>query len=245
MIPKKIHYCWFGNGEMTPLVKRCIESWKRILPSFEMIVWDESSFKPEESCQYVRDAYKAKKWAFVSDYVRLKALYEYGGVYLDTDMEILKSFEDFMGYEGFLCTESNHTISSAIIASSPQSKWIKDLMDEYEHLPFLKEDGSYNVLPNTKRYQKYFEDVYSYHWSNDIQKYDNGLIILPRDFFSPLNCFTGLMNQTERTRGIHHYESSWKSSYDKLKNKLMQFGTRIIGEDNRFLLVKKIGNKYK
>lgn len=243
MIPKIIHYIWFGKGEKSPLTMRCIDSWKTALPDFEIRLWDETTFNPVESFQYIQDAYKAGKWAFVSDYVRLKVLYEYGGVYMDTDMEIIKPFDDLMGYEGFLCAESNHTISSAIIASAPKSKWIEDLMGEYENLSFLREDGSYNVIPNTKRYQKYFEDVYSYHWNKDIQKYENGFVILPRDYFSPLNCFTGLMNKTERTRGIHHYESSWKSSYDLFKNKLMQLGTRVIGEDNRFLLVKIFGNK--
>ena len=90
MIPKILHYIWFGNGEKTPLTKKCMESWKTFMPDFEIKVWDENIFNPYESCTYVKQAYEVKKWAFVSDYVRLKALYEYGGIYLDTDMELLK-----------------------------------------------------------------------------------------------------------------------------------------------------------
>lgn len=238
MIPRIIHYCWFGNGEKSPLAKKCIDGWREIMPDYRIKLWNEHTINFETTCQYVREAYEAKKWAFVSDYVRLMALYEYGGVYLDTDMEIIKPFDDLMKNDGFLCTESNHTISSAIIASAPKTKWVKDLMDEYNNLSFLKEDGSYNNLPNTKRYQKYFEDLYSYHWGEEIQHFENGLVILPRDYFSPLNCFTGVMKRTDRTRGIHHYESSWKSSIELYKYKLMQLGTRIIGEDNRAKLVK-------
>lgn len=238
MIPQIIHYIWFGGGKMSPLSIKCINSWEEILPNYEIMLWDENNFNPEDSFPYVRDAYEAKKWAFVSDYVRLMALYEYGGIYLDTDMELLKPFDSILEYNGFLCAESNHTISSAIIASAPKTQWVKDLMDEYANLQFVKEDGSYDVIPNTKRYQRYFERRYAYHWSDDIQKFDDDMLILPRDYFSPINCFTGLTKMTDRTCGIHHYESSWKSDYDMIKNKLMQIGTRIIGEDNRARLVK-------
>ena len=117
-------------------------------------------------------------------------------------------------------------------------------MDDYLELTFINEDGSYNDIPNTKRFQRYFEKRFAYKWSNEIQLFDKDVTILPRDYFSPLNCFTGVMKITERTHGIHHYENSWKSNFDLIKNKLMQFGTRVIGEDNRARLVRIAGKKY-
>ena len=152
-------------------------------------------------------------------------------------MEILRNIDKFLKYRGFFCTESHYTVSTAIIAAEPHAPWIKDLLDEYENLSFRNEDGSLNKLPNTKRVQKYLQEKYQYHWSNQVQKFDDGLVVFPADYFSPLNCFTGVMNKTENTYSIHHYDNTWKSKKDKLKKKVMQIGTRVIGEENRARLV--------
>lgn len=234
-IPRVIHNVWFGRGKHSKLAQQCMESWSIFLPGYQIKTWDESNFDINSAPQYVQDAYKAHKWAFVSDYVRLKAIYEEGGLYFDTDMEIYQNLDRFLVYDGFFCTESHHTVSTAIIAARPHAQWIKELMDEYKEISFIKEGGTY--LPNTKRVQNYLEKNYGYHWSDRVQAYENGLVVFPADYFSPLNCFTGKIKKTSNTVGMHHYDNTWKSKKEKLKKKVMQFGTRIIGEDLRAKLV--------
>lgn len=236
-IPRIIHNVWFGTGTKSRIAKRSEESWSTFCPSYTVMEWNEDTFDLSDGCPYVKEAYDAKKWAFVSDYVRLKVLYEHGGIYFDSDMEVLKNFDRFLKYRGFFCAESHFTVSTAIIAAEPHAPWIKDLLDEYEHIFFINKDGSMNKLPNTKRVQRYLEEKYGYHWSDKPQELEEGLIVFPSEYFSPLNCFTGEMNMTENSYTIHHYDNTWKSSSDKLKKKIMQMGTRIIGEDNRAKLV--------
>lgn len=236
-IPRIIHYVWFGNGKKSAIVERSIRSWSTFLPDYQVMEWNEEAFDVTKACAYVKEAYEAKKWAFVSDYVRLKALYEYGGIYFDTDLEVFKNLDCFLKNEGFFCTESHYTVSTAIIAARPHVPWIKELLEEYEEIGFLNADGSMNKLPNTKRVQQYFEGKYGYHWSDKPQELEPGLIMYPAEYFSPLNCFTGVLNMTENTHAIHHYDNTWKSSSEKMKKRIMQIGTRIIGEDNRARLV--------
>lgn len=236
-IPRIIHSVWFGNGKKSKLVEQCENSWSTFLPDYKVMEWNEENFDVETACKYVREAYEAKKWAFVSDYVRLKALYEYGGLYFDTDLEVFRGLDKFLKNRGFFCTESHYTVSTAIIGAEPHAEWIKDLLDEYETLNFIDADGNMNKLPNTKRVQKYLEGKYRYHWSDKPEELAPGLVVYPEEYFSPLNCFTGVMKVTDNTYAMHHYDNTWKSKKDKLKKKAMQIGTRVIGEDNRAKLV--------
>lgn len=241
MIPKIVHYVWLGNGKKSPIVNQCMESWKVFLSDYEIREWSDKDLLQIPMCHYALQAYELKKWAFVSDYIRLLALYEYGGLYFDTDFEVFGNLDSFLDCDGFFCAESRHTISTAIIAAKPKAPWIKAMLDEYEKLSFILENGNMNQLPNTKRVQKYLENTYGYCWSNEVQTFMDGLRVYPADFFSPLNCFTGLLKRTNRTVGMHHYDNTWKSSKDKIKKRLMQIGTRIIGEDNRARLVHLFG----
>ena len=236
-IPKIIHTVWLGKNEKTLIGKHCADSWSKYCSDYKIIEWNEDRFDIKSSCKYVKEAYQAKKYAFVSDYIRLKALYEYGGLYFDSDFEVLKNIDSFLSDSGFLCIESKYTISTAIIASAAKAKWVKELLDEYAKLSFLNKDGSYNQFPNTKRIQAYLEKKYQYKWSNYIQELENNLRIYPSEYFSPLNCYTGVLKKTANTHGIHHYDNTWKSKQDKIKKKVMQLTTRVIGEDNRARLV--------
>lgn len=238
-IPKIIHSVWIGDGKKSDVVKKCEESWKTYANDYKIIEWNEKNFDLNNIPSYVKEAYQEKKWAFVSDYIRLKVLYEFGGIYLDTDMELLKKIDDLLVYDGFLCIESKYTISTAIIAAKPHAKWIKDLLLEYDSLKFINNDGTYNSLPNTKRVYKYLVNNLSYKYSDKIETYDNGLIIFPSEYFSPLNCFDGRKKITKNTFGIHHYDNTWKSKKDKIKKKILQIFTRIFGEKIRYLLSKK------
>lgn len=242
-IPRIIHSVWFGSGKKSKTVVQSMKSWSTFLPDYTLMEWTEENFDVNAACDYVKEAYKAGKWAFVSDYVRLKALYDYGGIYFDTDLEVLKNIDRFLTYRGFFCTESHYTVSTAIIAAEPHAAWIKDLLDEYETVSFYNQDGSMNKLPNTKRVQTYLENRYGYHWSDEVQELEPGLAVFPAEYFSPLNCFTGVLNMTENSYTIHHYDNTWKSKKEKLTKKVMQTGTRVIGEENRAKLVAMKGKR--
>ena len=241
-IPRIIHSVWVGNGKKSEIVKRCEESWKIYCPGYKMIEWNESNFDISTACQYVKDAYKAKKWAFVSDYIRLKVLYEYGGIYLDTDSELIKNIDAFLTTDGFLCTESHATLSLGIICVRPKEKWVKELIDQYDSAKFFSENGTPSLLPINKRVQRFFEDKYNYCWSNKIQTFRDGFTVFPSEYFSPINPYTGKKRITENTYMIHHYDNTWKGKKDKILRKIMQLCTRITGEDFRIKIV-NIKNK--
>jgi len=134
MIPKVIHYCWFGRGEMPELEARCLNSWKVHMPDWKYVLWNEESFSIESAPLYVRQAYEAKKYAFVSDYVRLWALKQYGGLYLDTDVEVLKPFDDLMDQTAFMGFEESlaHLPGTCVIGCELGSEWPQDMLSLYE-----------------------------------------------------------------------------------------------------------------
>lgn len=235
-IPKIIHYCWLSGSAYPQLVRDCMESWKKMCPDYELMLWDMNKFDVH-SVKWVEQAVQQKKWAFAADYIRLYALYNYGGIYFDSDYELLKPMDPYLTYEGVLSAESKHSICMAMMAVAPRSPWIKEMLDEYENADFIDSTGKMDVVPNSKKAQAYLEKKYDYSWSNEMQQLGDGLVIFPEEVFSPLNCFTGVLNVTKNTVGIHHYDNMWKSKKDKLKKRLMQLGTRIIGEDNRHRLV--------
>lgn len=242
-IPKTIHYCWFGGKEKPEIVKNCIDTWKLKLHDYEIKEWNESNFDVSKCCKYVKDAYDAKKWAFVSDYVRLYALYNFGGVYFDTDVEVIKNLDKFLVNNTFMGAESRHTVTTAIIGSKSKQKWILELLKIYEKTNFINKDGSYNVLPNTKLIQNYLETNYNYKVSGEVIELEKGFKVYPMEYFSPINCYTGVKKITNKTHTIHLYDNSWKSDKEKIKRKAMQYITRIIGEDTRAKLVKIINKK--
>ena len=157
MIPKIIHYCWIGGAPLPELSEKCIASWKKHMPSWQIMRWDESNFDITTAPLYVRQAYEARKFAFVSDYVRLWALEQYGGLYMDVDFEVFRPFDDLMdkypafaGYEG----SKRNPVMQGVIASEPHGAWVKDMLSTYENRTFIKSDGSLDMTPNTS----YFTD---------------------------------------------------------------------------------------
>lgn len=157
MIPHILHYCWIGGAPLPPLAERCIASWKKHMSSWQVIRWDESNFDIASAPLYVRQAYEARKFAFVSDYVRLWALEQYGGLYMDVDFEVFRPFDDLMdkypafaGYEG----SKRQPVMMGVLASEPHGAWVRDMLTTYENRTFIKEDGSLDMTPNTS----YFSD---------------------------------------------------------------------------------------
>ena len=148
MIPKIIHYCWFGRGEKPELAVKCIESWKKYLPDYELKEWNEDNFDISSN-QYVREAYKNRKYAFVTDYVRLFAIYTKGGIYMDTDVEVVGNFDKFLHHHAFSGFETDGNVPTGMMAAEKGSIWAKDLLDQYQYRVFVLPDDSFDMTTNT------------------------------------------------------------------------------------------------
>ena len=220
MITKTIHYCWFGKGELPELAKRCIESWKKYCPDYEIKEWNEDNFNLN-SCAYVKEAYAAQKWAFVSDYARFEILYKYGGLYFDTDVELVRPLDDIVSEGTFMGLQPGKKTARGIeyevnpglgLGAEPGTRLFKDIIDLYHGLHFATENGGQNV----KTIVDYTTEILKNHGminANIIQQVD-GVTIYPSDFFCPLNFNTGVLTLTNNTRSIHHFVASWFTPLD-------------------------------
>lgn len=226
MIPKVIHYCWFGRGQMPQLALKCIESWKKYLPDYEIKEWNEDNFDVN-MIPYTRDAYTYKKYAFVSDVARLYALYTEGGIYLDTDVKVLKSFDLYLEHIAFAGFENNTFVGTGIIASVKGGKWVKDNLEFYKSLNFISQDGSLNLTPNVKYVTNYMFQ-YDFVPNNSYQNFPNLITLYPQDYFSPLNKGGNKYALTKNTICIHYYAASWTSKKTRQNRRIgMMLGPNI------------------
>lgn len=211
MIPKKIHYCWFGGNELPLDAKKCIESWKKNMPDFEIIEWNENNFNVKEN-KYVEEAYNSKKYAFVSDYARLKILYDKGGIYFDVDVELIKPLTDDILSNGFLAQEDSEHINTGLgFACKRKDKIIKKMLDEYNDICFITNeemDLTPCTIRNTNSIKEQIKTIGSVKMAGD-------LIIYPKDFFNPLDIKTGILTVTDDTISIHYGSASWLDDIDK------------------------------
>ena len=212
MIPKRIHYCWFGGAPLSQLAIKCIESWKKYCPDYEIIEWNESNFDIN-CCDYAREAYDAKKWAFVSDVARLYALVNYGGIYMDTDVEVLRPLDNFLHYDALSGFESKERVSTGLMACQKGQRLFEELLHDYSRAHFLKEDGSYDYTTNVERITKICLK-YGLCLDNTMQTV-NGFTLFPRDFFCPKDYITRITTLTQNTYAIHHFDGSWLSEEDR------------------------------
>lgn len=212
MIPKKIHYCWFGKNPLPELAKKCIESWKKYCPDYEIIEWNEENFDIN-CCDYVKEAYEAKKWAFVTDYVRLYAMVKYGGIYMDTDVEVLKNLDDMLDYEAFSGFESYDRIPTGIMACRQGQELFDELLHDYDNIHFIKQDGSFDTTTNVKR----ITDTclkYGLKLDNTLQTV-KGFTLFPFEYFCPKDLASRVVTITENTYVIHHFDGSWLGEEEK------------------------------
>ena len=230
MIPRKIHYCWFGRGPMPPMALKCIESWHRFMPDYEYMMWNEDNFDVN-SVPYVKEAYEARKFAFVSDYVRLYALYTEGGIYMDTDVEVLKPYDDLLFLSGFIGFEgSKHIpVGTGTIASIPHGEWVKEQMSAYEGIHFVKSDGSLDLTTNPLRISAIMK-AEGFIQNGQEQDYKD-MHVFPVDYFCPRQT-TGEYLLTENTYCDHHFMGSWNETAHDSPFK------RIIGNKNMIRLIK-------
>jgi len=233
MIPKNIHYCWFGGGDHPELEKKCIESWRKIFPDYALKEWNEENF--DINCnQYVKEAYETKKYAFVSDYVRLYALYNEGGIYFDTDLEVLKPMDQFLVHPAFLGFEDDDFVGSCVIGSEPHNLWVKNLLSYYTKKEFIMDSGELDITTNTTTITKYMLEM-GLVQNNEYQEFYNLVVIYPSEFFSPKSHGTGVLNLTDNSFSIHHFAMSWQNKksmifrVSAIKKKLIViFGEKII-----------------
>lgn len=216
-IPQIIHYCWFGGNPLPELAKQCIASWKKYCPNYEIKEWNENNFDVN-SCDYVREAYEAKKWAFVSDVVRLYALVNYGGIYMDTDVEVLKPLDDILSYEAVSGFQHQNTIPTGLMACKKGNALFDELLHEYDEIHFKLSDGTYDLTSNVRRITK---TCLKYGFiPNNTKQTVNSFTIFPPEYFCPKNPDTGVINITKNTYTIHHFDASWKSDAER---KAIQF----------------------
>lgn len=214
MIPKVIHYCWFGGNPLPDMAKKCIASWKTFFPDYEIKEWNESNFD-FQVCDYMKEAYEAKKWAFVSDYARFWILYHFGGLYFDTDVEVIRDMKEIVERGSFMGCEDVNKVSAGLgLGAEPGLLLYREILEYYDTVHFRNADGTLNE----QTVVAYVTDImkkHGYEEKERIQEVD-GVFVYPAEYFCPLNYGTGKLHVTENTVSIHHYSASWHSRLDDL-----------------------------
>ena len=238
MIPKVIHYCWFGRNPLPASAQKCIASWRKFLPDYEIKEWNEDNFDVD-IVSYTQQAYEAKKYAFVSDYARFWILFHYGGLYFDTDVEVVKPLDDiirrgaFMGIEQGASLDGKPMVAPGLgLGVAARHPFYERMLHVYADLNYRKNDGSYDdatIVTYTTR------ELYAHGMgiTNELQNV-NGIWIYPADYFCPMDSTTGVITLTDNTVSIHHYDCSWMDHHSlgfrlhQIKNMFF----RLIGQQN-------------
>jgi len=206
-IPKTIHYCWFGENPIPDRLLKYMESWSKFFLDYEIMRWDESNYDIAKN-KYMKEAYDKKMWAFVSDYARLEIIYNHGGVYLDTDVEIVKPFDDLLYDDMFCGFETNGHINFGLGFGAVKGHFlVKRIMDVYEDLPFINHDGSLNLTP-CPVYQTAALKEHGFKIINSYQKI-GGAALYPSEVMCPVNSLKTYNHLTDKTHSIHHFSATW------------------------------------
>lgn len=209
MIPKTIHYCWFGRNPKPEFAQKCFASWQKYCPDYEIIEWNEDNYDIQSAPLFVRQAYEAKKWAFVTDYVRLQVVYDHGGIYLDTDVEVLKPLDDLLQYNAYFGVQDISTVNTGLgFGSEKNQPILKELMKSYQSIPFVKEDGAFDITPCPERDSEVF-NKHGLKPDDSLQVLPNNVVVLSTEYLSPKNYMTEETIITNNTYTIHHFAESW------------------------------------
>ncbi len=229
MIPKIIHYCWFGRGNKGELAQKCINSWKKYLPEYKIKEWNEDNFNVSDF-PYAKEALESHKYAFVTDIVRLYALYNEGGIYMDTDVEVCKSFNPFLNHVMFSGFESDGYVPTGMMAAEKGSKWAKELLEQYNNRHFIREDGSFDLTTNTKVITEYMVKK-GLILNNKYQDFPGFCTMYPTDYFCPKDHETGLIKCTKNTVCIHHFAGSWTKTtiIQRIRHQFKYYFAKLFG----------------
>lgn len=240
MIPKLIHYCWFGRNPLPELAVKCIESWKKYLPEYEIKEWNEDNFDLHYN-EYVYEAYGAKKWAFITDVVRLYALVNEGGIYMDTDVEVLKPLDSLLGYNAVSGFETDTRIPTGLMACRKGHPLFYELLHEYDQIHFRRSDDGLDLTTNVTRITNTCLK-YGFCPNNTLQTVRD-FTLLPKDYLCPKSYEDGKIYLTENSVTIHHFAGSWMTDLDhysfQLKNKLIFLPKGIRGYVAKFAVMVK------
>ena len=230
MIPKVIHYCWFGEKPLPKAAIRCIDSWKKHFPDYEIREWNESNYDVRK-IPYTAEAYGAKKYAFVSDYARFDILYEQGGVYFDTDVEVLRPFEDILTQGAFMGRESDGAdVNPGLgMAAAPGLALYREVLDHYQDQHFLRGDGSLNMETIVSRTTGILR-AHGLKNEPGVQQVA-GVRVYPKEYFDPLDNNTGEITVTENTHSVHWYAMSWLPKRQQIIRRITRRFHRVFGAD--------------
>ena len=235
MIPKIIHLCWLSGDPYPPKIAKCLKSWKRYLPDYEVVLWDTKRFNLNSS-PWVRQAFEQKKYAFAADFIRFYALYHMGGVYLDSDVEVLKSFDDLLDLPYFIGAEKAGTPEAAIMGAEKGCDWIKQCLDYYDNRSFIKKDGSFDIRKLPEIMSEQINKIKPLHVlsideSMKIRSLDfnNEVLVFNDAYFSPKVFDSREVELTPYTYAIHHYQNSWFSPKAKAYYRFRTFLIRVLG----------------
>ena len=243
MIPKIIHYCWLSGDQIPEKLQKYLDTWSKILPDYQFILWDLNKFDIKSSL-WVEQAFRAKKYAFAADYIRLYALYNHGGIYLDMDVEVLKSFNAFIPLKTMLCFEKSKDkrLEMATFGTEKGSRWIKECLSYYDNREFISQDGIMDtkVLPCIIS-ELLYKNNYKLQPVNNIKeacqiKEEKIIPVFNDEYFSPKSYGNGKITITNNTYSIHHFEGTWLPWYAKLEKYIFQ----CLGLTYRAILVKLI-----
>jgi len=226
-IPRIIHYCWFGRGPKPKLVLKCISSWQKQLNGYQFIEWNEDSFDIHSN-RYVKEAYAARKYAFVSDYVRLHALYHQGGIYMDTDVEVLKPLDRFLDHDAFSGFEDEHFLQSGTMGAVREHPWIGELLLDYDNRSFVREDGSFDQTTNTAVISR-ISAGHGLVLNGEHQVLAGGVVFFPRTYSSPYDYINGANFITSDSYTIHHFAQSWLPAHVRMRSSIKRAASRIVG----------------
>lgn len=237
MIPKIIHYCWFGGNPMPKLAQTCINSWKKYLPEYEIREWNENNFDVT-SHPFTAEAYAAKKYAFVTDYVRLFALFNEGGIYMDTDVEVLQPLDKFLHHPAFSGFEPGGQVPTGIMASGKEGEWVGWLLEQYHEKHFTETEETNTAFITRLMCNRGFKT------NNQYQEFENMFVAYPSDFFCPLVSAGHKLHLTDNTHCIHHFAGSWLPHHIRLRTRIMRLLPECVSDSLR-LLMRKIRNANK
>jgi hypothetical protein len=229
-IPKIIHYCWLSGEPYPNDIQECIDSWHEFMPDYEFKLWDCNSFDVD-SVTYVKQAVEAKKWAFASDYIRLWALYKYGGIYLDSDIKVLKSFDDLLNEKAFTAFESGGRVAAWIFGGQCGEPIFKELLSHYDNRHFIDESGKPDLTPNSIPVTQTLIR-HGLVAENRTQMLDV-ITVFTEDYFSPFNPWTKRIRKTENTHAMHLFKGAWKGdkSDEEFMGRVEEFTAKFVEKD--------------